>query len=277
MKKVLLIVLACVLAVSMLACTKKEEESTVSEFTQHNTASLYNAENKNVGTVKFENIGGEGAELYGYVGIHEAHNIKLDEKIGDSGYTVAGIGKSAFQDCTTLKSITLPKTLTYIEEFAFANCTGIESITIPASVTYIGKGAFHGCTSLKEVIFEGGDLELIDSYAFNGCTALEKINFPEGLKTIGDFTFNGCAAITSFKAPSTIEKIGQLAFYNCKGLNAEGAVDFSLATNIEEITDIAEFAFSSIDFENVTVPADENTVAYKYFRTNWKAELAPQG
>ena len=276
MKKILLIVLVCVLALSMFACSKEEIESTVSEYTQHNTANVYDANEKNVGTIKLENIGGEGAELYGYVGIHEEHSIKLDETIGDSGYTVAGIGNSAFLYCTTLKSITLPDTLTYIDDFAFAGCTNLETITIPASVTYIGKGAFNGCTSLKEVVFEGGDLELIDDYAFNGCTALEKINFPEGLKTIGNFVFNGCSAITSFKAPSTIKKIGELAFYDCKGLNVPGAVDFSLALSIEEIEDIAKFAFSSIDSENVIVPEDKNSVAYKFFKTDWEAELGTE-
>lgn len=276
MKKFLLIVLVCVLAFTMFACTKKEEASTVSDFTQHNTDNLHDANDKVVGTVQFENIGGEGAELYGYVGIHEEHSIKLGDKIGDSGYTVAGIGNSAFLYCTTLKSITLPNTLTYIGEFAFAGCTGLESITIPASVTSIGKGAFNGCTSLKEIKFEGTELEIIDSYAFASCTALEKINFPEGLKTIGEFAFYNCEKITSFKAPSTLKKVGNLAFEGCKGLNAQGAVDFSVATAFETIDDIARFAFATIDSEYVIVPEDQNSIAYKYFKTDWEAELAPQ-
>lgn len=276
MKKILLIGLVCVLALSMFACSKEEVESTVSDYTQHNTANVYDANEKNVGTIKLENIGGEGAELYGYVGIHEEHSIKLGETIGDNGYTVAGIGNSAFLYCTTLKSITLPDTLTYIGEFAFAGCTNLESITIPASVTSIGKGAFNGCTSLKEIVFEGNELEIIDSYAFASCTALEKINFPEGLKTIGEFTFYNCEKITSFKAPSTLKKIGNLAFEGCKGLNAQGAVDFSKATAFEELGDIAAFAFATINSEFVIVPEDENSVAYKFFKTDWEAELTPE-
>ncbi len=278
MKKLLLIVLVCVLALSMFACSNNEveDDSTVSDLTQHNTANLYDANEKNVGSVKFNIVGGESAELVGYVGIHEEHTIKLEEKIGDNGYTVTGIGKDAFLYCTTLKSITLPKTLTYIEDFAFAGCTNIESITIPAEVTYIGKGAFSGCTSLKEIIFEGNELELIDSYAFNGCTALEKINFPEGLETIGDFTFNGCAAITSFKAPSTIKKIGQLAFYDCKGLNAKDAVDLSAAVNIDEADDIAEFAFVSVNKHNIKVPEDAESAVAKYVAAMKEFAQVPQ-
>ena len=38
-----------------------------------------------------------------------------------------------------------------IDNCAFFGCTSLTSITIPNSVTYIGNFAFDGCTSLTEV------------------------------------------------------------------------------------------------------------------------------
>ena len=43
----------------------------------------------------------------------------------------------------------IPDNVTSIGNYAFQDCTSLESITIPDSVTSIGACAFHGCTSLK--------------------------------------------------------------------------------------------------------------------------------
>ncbi|MDE8698322.1 leucine-rich repeat protein, partial [Bacteroides cellulosilyticus] len=45
---------------------------------------------------------------------------------------------------------TLPESLTYMGS-AFEGCTSLTSITIPNSVTYVDVSAFAGCTSLTEI------------------------------------------------------------------------------------------------------------------------------
>ncbi len=47
-----------------------------------------------------------------------------------------------FDNCTGLKSIEIPGTVTEIGDHAFNHCSNLESITIPASVTSIGADAF---------------------------------------------------------------------------------------------------------------------------------------
>lgn len=54
------------------------------------------------------------------------------------------IGKSAFFDCPSLATVTLPTTITRIEDNAFCRCPLLSDITIPSSVTYIGENAFRG-------------------------------------------------------------------------------------------------------------------------------------
>ena len=43
------------------------------------------------------------------------------------------------------------KSLKTIESSAFANCNSLTSVTIPDSVTSIGRDAFKGCDALREV------------------------------------------------------------------------------------------------------------------------------
>ena len=53
--------------------------------------------------------------------------------------------------CTGLTSITIPNSVTKIEDDAFNGCTGLTSVTIGNSVTTIYGDAFEGCTGLKKV------------------------------------------------------------------------------------------------------------------------------
>ena len=53
----------------------------------------------------------------------------------------------AFYGCLMLTSVTIPDSVTSIEEDAFSGCTRLTSVTIPDSVTSIGEDAFYGCTA----------------------------------------------------------------------------------------------------------------------------------
>ena len=64
---------------------------------------------------------------------------------------VTSIGYAAFNECTSLTSVTIPDSVTSIVISAFYYCTLLTSVTIPDSVTWIGDWAFQKCTSLKSV------------------------------------------------------------------------------------------------------------------------------
>lgn len=53
--------------------------------------------------------------------------------------------------CDRLTSITIPDSVTKIENYAFGHCTNLTSITIPDSVISIGKCAFWACSSLQSI------------------------------------------------------------------------------------------------------------------------------
>ncbi|MBP5365580.1 MAG: leucine-rich repeat domain-containing protein [Bacteroidales bacterium] len=75
----------------------------------------------------------------------------------------------AFSGCSGLTSVTIPNTVTSIDEYAFCECTGLTSVTIPNSVTSIGEGAFRGCSGLASVTIPNS-VKSIDEDAFYDCS-----------------------------------------------------------------------------------------------------------
>jgi len=72
---------------------------------------------------------------------------------------VLNIGNRAFKDCSNLRAITIPNTVTIIGRQAFFNCSNanFQSITIPNGVTEIEGEAFKNCTGLKTVTIDEGE------------------------------------------------------------------------------------------------------------------------
>lgn len=71
----------------------------------------------------------------------------------------------------------------------FRNRT-IKRITIPKTVTKIEDGAFKNCSNLKEIVFEEGTkLEEIGDWCF-WSSELKEITLPKTLKKIGSYTFD---------------------------------------------------------------------------------------
>ena len=89
-------------------------------------------------------------------------------------YTVRGISQWAFIGCTKLNSITIPNSITVIDNQAFSGCMGLASIEIPNSVTAIGDNAFSGCSGLTSLTI-GSGVETIGTQAFANCSHLTDV------------------------------------------------------------------------------------------------------
>ena len=138
----------------------------------------------------------------------------------------AGIIKlpgSLFRECSGLKTITLPETLTSVSSSMFLDCTNLTGVSIPDSVTEIGESAFSNCELLSKVNF-GKGLTKIGSEAFYGCKSLTEAILPEGLLTAecGSYPYNGvftgCTALTKVYIPSSLNSAARL-FKNCSALD----------------------------------------------------------
>ena len=103
-------------------------------------------------------------------------------------YTVEGVWNNAFKYCTGVTSITIPNTVTTINQSAFS-VTGITSIEIPSSVTTIGQDAFNSCESLKTAYIGGGTIQ---SRAFYYATKLEEVTLGNNVTEIQSVAFDDC-------------------------------------------------------------------------------------
>jgi hypothetical protein len=96
---------------------------------------------------------------------------------------------------------------------AFQNCTSLTSITIENGVTSIGQNAFNGCTGLSTVTI-GNSVTSIEPLAFQNCTNLTSITIPDSVNTIGNYAFYQCTSLTSVKFEKAGTTLGSNAFVN---------------------------------------------------------------
>ncbi len=184
---------------------------------------------------KLESVTFEGMEFeFPYSNYSGA--IVIPETVTYKGttYNVASIGDNAFNYCSSLVSVTIPKSVTSIGRSAFQDCNALTSITIPSSVSTIGGFAFNGCSNLTSITIPEG-VTSIDSCTFNGCSNLTSITIPEGVTSIGGVAFQRCSSLHSVIIPSTVTSIGGYAFYGCSNLTS--------ITIPESLTSIGESAF----------------------------------
>ena len=209
---------------------------------------------------------------------------------------VTKIGYEAFYNCTNLRIITIPDSVTSIEDYAFKGCTGLTSVTIGNSVTSIGSSAFEDCFKLVEVynksslnITKGssnnGDVGYYakdiytepfesklstdengfiiytdnDVVSLIGYTGAEtNLVLPDSITEINQGAFFYCTGLTSVTIPDSVTSIGEQAFYGCTGLTS--------VTIPNSVTSIRSYAFYGC--KNLTSVTFRNTSNWKIDGTN---------
>ena len=144
---------------------------------------------------------------------------------------VTTIGNSAFYNCDSLTSVTIPDSVTTIGNRAFYECSNLTSVTIPDSVTSIGFGAFRDCSSLTSVTIPDSVTE-IGGIVFKSCRSLTSVIIPDTVTTIGNCAFYECIILTSVTIPDRVTTIGDMAFYSCESLTSVYISDISAWCNI---------------------------------------------
>ena len=155
--------------------------------------------------------------ITGYNG--SENEVVIPNKI--NGKKVTSIGDSAFEGCSNLTSITIPKGVTSIGDWAFYGCSNLTSVTIPKGVTSIGRGAFDD-TKWLENEQKKNALVIVNNILIDGSTANGKVTIPKGVTSIGDGAFYKCRNLTSITIPKGVTSIGNWAFDGCSNLTIYG-------------------------------------------------------
>ena len=121
--------------------------------------------------------------------------------------------------------------MTNIGYWAFEDCTSLTSVTIPDSVTGIGNYAFKGCTSLTNIHVDANNINYksIDGnlYSKDGKTLIQyavgktdtSFTIPDSVTNIDWYAFYNCTSLTNVTIPNSVTNIGDYAFFKCLSLS----------------------------------------------------------
>ena len=164
----------------------------------------------------------------------KASNLK-NVTFADKGKGLKTIGMYAFADCSSLESIDLSNSsITEIPENAFSNCTSLKTVKLPSTVTKIADDAFADCKKLEEIQgLSNCKISEIGKDAFAGCYNLKTFDISSAtITSLPDTICSNMYALTSIHLPKTLTSIGTSALEGCKKL--------------EEITGISDCKLTSI-------------------------------
>ena len=206
-------------------------------------------------------------------------------------YTVTAIGERAFEHCTALGKLNLPKTLRTIRKAAFngsslssielpegletigvggfLGCTKLTELTVPQTVTVIDKSAFNSCTNLSSISLPS-ELNELGARAFTLCKALRYVNLPKGITVIEEETFSLCEELMEVIIPESVGTISTSAFYSCRKLEKVHTpkslkrIEYSAFNDCvklnridfpEGLETIGEMAFRSCPLDSIVLPS----------------------
>jgi hypothetical protein len=242
-------------AIAFAACSREEGAvafTGVAEFRawldaqRKNTASAPYAVELNVGDI---------SALRDALRSNSGKYVSLDL----SGSTFTQIGNRAFGFCPSLTSITIPATVTKIDDNAFYPCANLASIhAAEANLTYTSiDGILYSKDKTGLVLYPAGKkgaftipdgVTYIRAWAFYGCSGLTSVTMPDSLTSIGCAAFSTCHGLKTLTIGNGVTSIDEWAFFNCKAL-----ASVTIGSNVKRIGEIALggcHALTSVTFQS---------------------------
>ena len=141
---------------------------------------------------------------------------KPAELVMENFYT--SIDSSALQENTNLKKITISSNITEIPWNAFNNCTSLTSVSMDeANITEIGRYAFNN-TKISEIEIPK-TVTTIEQSAFSG-TQISILDIPDSVTTLGAYAFSHCPNLTTVTIGSGIGSLENNPFLECGGITS---------------------------------------------------------
>ncbi len=181
--------------------------------------------------------------------------------------TLKNIYSSTFKNCSSLKNISIPATVTQIADYAFYG-TAVTSLNIPATVTKIGKAAFNACPNLNALTIDGANATFMvyDNMAVVNMTTMTVISvfnvsgsytLPDNVE-LDEYALEG-VTLNTLVVPDSITTLPTYCFY---GLNVE---TLSLGKGITELPD---YLLKNSNVKKVVLNADEVKIGANAFENS---------
>lgn len=139
---------------------------------------------------------------HAFSGNKTLENVIIEPRDAGDDPTVYGmikIGDYAFQDCTSLKSITIADSVTTLGSTCFGGCTNLTDIHLPNSLTAIPYRLFSACSNL--VSFDIPEsVTSFSSAAVESCPKIVELNIGKNVRSIG--YSGGMSRLTSINIDS---------------------------------------------------------------------------
>lgn len=172
---------------------------------------------------------------------------------------MSAIPAACFKNCIKLSDIVIPEMVTTIGEESFLQCSSLTSVDIPASVTAINNSAFYNCKGVTEYKVDSANesFKAVDGvlYSKDGKDLVQypvgkarySFNVPSGTESIrnGAFAFSPLESVT---LPEGLKTISSYAFSDCVALKS-----FSFPSTLTKIGSNAFLRCSS--FTVATLPS----------------------
>lgn len=169
---------------------------------------------------------GDGVKKIGKSAFDDCRSL-VSLSLGDS---VEEIGERAFKYCDSLAELSLGTGLRSVGKYAFADCENLScTVRIPASLTEIGYAPFTETPITAFEVEEGNpayfaqdgvlfEKESKTLVAYPQGKTDETYTVPDGVKRIADEAFYMNPYLSEVIFPASLEEIGKFAFYRCSAL-----------------------------------------------------------
>lgn len=162
------------------------------------------------------------------IGEYAFQNSGMREVI--AGEALANIGNGAFSDCQLLELVDLGATaITAVPYSAFQGCSELDEVMLPKTVETISSYAFSG-TALRNIDFTS-EVSAIGENAFSNNRRLVTATLPENLSRVESNIFANCPRLISVSMPMETTNVGvnvlasdkKLANISCSAVEAPNA------------------------------------------------------
>lgn len=197
-----------------------------------------------------------------------------------------GSAQGVFQNCTNLKSVTLPEWVTTIGDYAFSGCTSLKDTAFLKDVKNIGKFAFQKAGLSGNLVLNATS---IGYKAFIDCVNLGPNVCLANVATIGangnTTVFNNCTGLTGVKYIQQEQKTPNMSTLQTTAILNGGTLtndtvypDGELATPVKEgYTFAGWYDNAGLTGEAVTTPVTGKTYYAKWTKNKYTVTLNNNG